>query len=101
MTPETKALCRALLQQWDLGLVNFVCDVCFKRHCTFSFVCFAYNGKKDINPEILNKEGDLSDEDWEVIKNHPAAGHELLEPARFNAQATAATFPALVASKIG
>ncbi len=36
-------------------------------------------GKKDINPEILNKEGDLSDEDWEVIKNHPAAGHELLK----------------------
>lgn len=35
-------------------------------------------GKALIPNEILNKPGKLSDEEFEIIKGHPAAGHQLL-----------------------
>lgn len=35
-------------------------------------------GKQKIAPEILNKEGKLSAEEWELVKSHPAVGSELV-----------------------
>ncbi|MDD2685396.1 MAG: HD-GYP domain-containing protein [Gallionella sp.] len=35
-------------------------------------------GKMMIPPEILNKPGKLTDEEFEVVKNHPVEGHKLL-----------------------
>jgi len=35
-------------------------------------------GKKEINPEILNKDGPLSPDEWIIIKRHPRLGHDLL-----------------------
>jgi len=39
-------------------------------------------GKLGIPPKILNKPGRLTDEEFEVIKTHPAAGEQMLEPLR-------------------
>lgn len=36
-------------------------------------------GKMKINPEILNKHGRLTDEEWAIVKGHPATGAEILE----------------------
>jgi HD-GYP domain-containing protein (c-di-GMP phosphodiesterase class II) len=41
-------------------------------------------GKKDIDPEILNKEGELNDEEWVIIKTHPDRGHELIKEVTGN-----------------
>lgn len=38
-------------------------------------------GKKDIDPEILNKPGSLNDEEWAVIKSHPQIGYDVLTQA--------------------
>lgn len=35
-------------------------------------------GKMAIPLEILNKPGKLTDEEFEIVKNHPSAGHEIL-----------------------
>ncbi len=35
-------------------------------------------GKMEIPPEILNKPGRLTDREFSVVKDHPAAGHRLL-----------------------
>jgi hypothetical protein len=37
-------------------------------------------GKLTVPPEILNKDGQPTDEEWEILKRHPAAGGELLAP---------------------
>ena len=40
-------------------------------------------GKIGIPDEILNKPGPLTDEEWAVMKRHPAIGRRLLEPIAF------------------
>lgn len=35
-------------------------------------------GKKDIQIETLNKPGPLDDDEWELVKNHPQVGYEML-----------------------
>ncbi len=35
-------------------------------------------GKRGVDTEILNKEGKLSDEEWQQIRNHPQVGYEIL-----------------------
>ncbi|MFG0246705.1 MAG: HD-GYP domain-containing protein [Phycisphaerales bacterium JB052] len=35
-------------------------------------------GKRGVDTEILNKEGKLSDEEWDQIRNHPRVGYEVL-----------------------
>ena len=37
-------------------------------------------GKLTVPAEILNKDGRPTDEEWEVLKQHPAAGGEILAP---------------------
>ena len=37
-------------------------------------------GKIAVSDSILNKEGPLTDEEWEMIKMHPVKGVEILEP---------------------
>jgi HD-GYP domain-containing protein (c-di-GMP phosphodiesterase class II) len=37
-------------------------------------------GKRKIPPEILNKEGKLSNDEWEVVKSHPLVGFDLVKP---------------------
>lgn len=37
-------------------------------------------GKLVIHEEILNKKGELSDEEWNIIKEHPIIGEEVLKP---------------------
>ncbi len=39
-------------------------------------------GKLDVSPAILNKTEKLTDEEWQVIRSHPAAGAKWIEPAR-------------------
>ncbi|MEN3272852.1 MAG: hypothetical protein V7636_1613, partial [Actinomycetota bacterium] len=39
-------------------------------------------GKLGIPTQILNKPGRLTDDEFEVIKTHPAAGEQMLEPLR-------------------
>ena len=39
-------------------------------------------GKIEVPTEILNKQGKLTDEEFEVIKGHPEAGAVLVEPLR-------------------
>lgn len=36
-------------------------------------------GKKYISPEILNKNGSLNNDDWEVVRTHPFLGWELIK----------------------
>jgi putative nucleotidyltransferase with HDIG domain len=40
-------------------------------------------GKIKIPLELLSKEGGLLEEDWEMIKQHPVTGYELLQPIDF------------------
>ncbi|MCX6375654.1 MAG: HD domain-containing protein [Armatimonadetes bacterium] len=40
-------------------------------------------GKVGVNEEILDKVGQLSDEDWATIKQHPARGAEILAEMKF------------------
>lgn len=37
-------------------------------------------GKLAVPPEILNKTGELTDEEWRTLQGHPEAGRRLLEP---------------------
>ncbi|MEM9656113.1 MAG: HD-GYP domain-containing protein [Actinomycetota bacterium] len=37
-------------------------------------------GKLTVPPEILNKDGRPTDEEWEILKNHPAAGEDYVDP---------------------
>lgn len=37
-------------------------------------------GKIDVETDILNKEGSLTGEEWEVIKKHPVRGCDLIRP---------------------
>lgn len=39
-------------------------------------------GKLTVDPEILNKDGRPTDEEWAKLKEHPAAGGHILEPLR-------------------
>ncbi|MBV9952486.1 MAG: tandem-95 repeat protein [Acidimicrobiia bacterium] len=39
-------------------------------------------GKLEVPPELLNKPGRPSDDEWQVIKQHPDAGFRLVEPLR-------------------
>jgi hypothetical protein len=39
-------------------------------------------GKLRVPPGILNKKGQPSDEEWEVLRNHPGAGERLVDPLR-------------------
>ena len=39
-------------------------------------------GKLSVPPEILNKPGRPTEEEWEVLRNHPAEAAELIEPLR-------------------
>ena len=41
-------------------------------------------GKIQVPADILNKYGKLSEYEFEIVKNHAALGHELLEPVEFN-----------------
>lgn len=38
-------------------------------------------GKTEISREIVQKEGNLTDEEWDVVKDHPKKGQEILEYA--------------------
>ncbi|MHB0913621.1 MAG: HD-GYP domain-containing protein [Armatimonadota bacterium] len=40
-------------------------------------------GKVGVNEEVLDKVGKLSDEDWSIIKQHPARGAEILSQLKY------------------
>lgn len=40
-------------------------------------------GKLDIETAILNKEGALSDDQWEIMKNHTIWGSEMVQPLQY------------------
>ena len=45
------------------------------------FACYLHDiGKLEIDSEILNKAGDLSSEEWEIMRSHPLRGSELIKP---------------------
>ena len=37
-------------------------------------------GKLTVHPDILNKEGALSDDEWQLIRRHPLEGAKLTAP---------------------
>jgi HD-GYP domain-containing protein (c-di-GMP phosphodiesterase class II) len=37
-------------------------------------------GKLGVKDSILHKQGKVSDEEWEIIKQHPVVGEEILKP---------------------
>ncbi|MEM9561852.1 MAG: HD-GYP domain-containing protein [Actinomycetota bacterium] len=39
-------------------------------------------GKMAVPPEILNKQSKLTEEEWQILKEHPAAGGRMLTPLR-------------------
>ena len=39
-------------------------------------------GKMAVHPEILNKKGSPSQEEWEILRQHPMEGARLIEPIR-------------------
>lgn len=39
-------------------------------------------GKLKISEDVLNKEGKLNDDEWEVIREHPTLGDELIRPIK-------------------
>ncbi len=41
-------------------------------------------GKKDISMDIINKAGALTNEEWNVMKAHPEAGHELVQDSELS-----------------
>ncbi len=43
-------------------------------------------GKLSVPNTILNKEGRLTDEEWAIIKTHPAVGADILKPVIFDKQ---------------
>ena len=66
------------------NVANLVCRICEYLHCKKFFTIHATIcgylhdiGKLFIQPEILNKPGSLTDEEYEVIKTHTTLGYEM------------------------
>ena len=66
------------------NVANLVCRICEYLHCKKYFTIHATIcgylhdiGKLFIPPEILNKPGSLTDEEYEVIKTHTTLGYEM------------------------
>lgn len=66
------------------NVANLVCRICEYLHCKKFFTIHATIcgylhdiGKLFIPPEILNKPGSLTDEEYEVIKTHTTLGYEM------------------------
>lgn len=66
------------------NVANLVCRICEYLHCSKIFTIHATIcgylhdiGKLRIPPEILNKPGKLTDEEYEIIKNHTTYGYEM------------------------
>ena len=66
------------------NVANLVCRICEYLHCKKFFtihttICGYLHdiGKLFIPPEILNKPGSLTDEEYEVIKTHTTLGYEM------------------------
>ena len=64
---------------------NLVCRLCEYLHCNKIFTIHATIcgylhdiGKLRIPPEILNKPGRLTDEEYEIMKTHTTIGYEML-----------------------
>lgn len=41
-------------------------------------------GKLSVRDDILNKKGNLTEEEWEIIKKHPIIGEDILKPVILN-----------------
>ena len=37
-------------------------------------------GKLTVHPEVLNKPGSLSDDEWEILRQHPLEGARITAP---------------------
>lgn len=66
------------------NVANLVCRICEYLHCSKIFtihatICAYLHdiGKLRIPPEIINKPGKLTDEEYEIIKNHTTYGYEM------------------------
>ena len=66
------------------NVANLTCRLCEYLHCNKNFteyctICAYLHdiGKLFIPPEILQKPGKLTDEEYEVIKTHTSLGHEM------------------------
>jgi diguanylate cyclase (GGDEF)-like protein len=45
------------------------------------YACYLHDiGKIEIDNSILNKPGSLDDEEWQIMKNHPVCGSEMIRP---------------------
>lgn len=66
------------------NVANLVCRICEYLHCNKVFtihatICAYLHdvGKLFIPPEIINKPGKLTDEEYEIIKSHTTLGYEM------------------------
>ena len=66
------------------NVANLTCRLCEYLHCSKSFteyctICAYLHdiGKLFIPPEVLQKPGKLTDEEYEIIKTHTTLGHEM------------------------
>jgi HD-GYP domain-containing protein (c-di-GMP phosphodiesterase class II) len=66
------------------NVANLVCRICEYLHCKKDFTMYATIcaylhdiGKLFIPPEILNKPGKLTDEEYEVMKTHTTLGYQM------------------------
>ena len=66
------------------NVASLTCRLCQKLHCTKSFteyctICAYLHdiGKLFIPPEILQKPGKLTDEEYEIMKTHTTLGYEM------------------------
>lgn len=66
------------------NVANLVCRICEYLHCSKIFtihatICAYLHdiGKLRIPPEIINKPGKLTDEEYEIIKKHTTYGYEI------------------------
>ncbi len=66
------------------NVANITCRICEYLHCSKSFIIYATInaylhdvGKMFIPPEILQKPGRLTEEEYEVIKTHTTLGYNL------------------------
>lgn len=74
----------AFTRKHSENVANLTCRICEKLHCQKGFIEYcticAYLhdiGKQFISPEILQKPGKLTDEEYEVIKTHTTIGYKI------------------------
>ena len=74
---------KAILERLDYSRYPFVVDVEKFKHDVEYAAMLHDIGKIGISERILNKEDKLTDEEWEIMKQHPLIGAQIISPIKF------------------